>query len=1005
MIRRILTIVLISLPIFMFGQTSGKISGKVADADGNPLQGANITVEGTSIGTASNQDGAFVILNVPVGTYTLRCDYIGYSALIISNVAVSFGLTTGQDFGLVKSAIEGAVVKVRAEKPLINKNSTNTTRIVGAETIENLPLRGVESIIALQTGTVADDGNIYVRGSRAGDVAYYVDGVYMNNAYTLNNTSTVSNSAIEEIQFQSGGFSAEFGNVNGGVVNTTTKVGGSMLNLSGEIISGIGSSGSGTSDGLYSNGYKLYNVNLGGPLGDKIRYFVSIEGRMTEDSNPTKHPFYVMDRSEISWSRDSVWAGTDSAYYGFYLDGNLEGAWADFEIENAAFNTSLENVASDSLSGFNLIDVASKAVGDTTASIISGYSNDHYEYGSKPNSGNDRSTITGNLSIDLGAIRVKFGGLFNQSSGRSYNHSYSLLNNENNPRWENNTLSLYANLAVALSDKSYIKVSVSSFKFTDRYGDNTWWDQFNNYGNIIDGSYLRDAGKNPVNIQEFAYYSAFGSIYNDYDYNETSYIGLKTDFVNQMGNHEIKAGFDYRDNTIKYYRLAQPLEIAQEYDGKDVATITDQWIFETYRNAYAENLGYSVDGKESGVGFQDAGNPVILGAYVQDKIELEDLIVNVGVRYDYFNPNTQEAADWTDIYTKDGALDRETSGFKDVEAYTYINPRIGFSFPVSDKTKIHAQYGKFTQHPILNRLYLSDTRLASNLTQGNMTVSPNPSLKPEQTTQYEVGLTQQLGGYAALGITGFYKEVRDYTMMANLVASKVNGALFNWSQYMNGDFGVVKGMSFNLNMRRVNGLMANAGYTLSFAEGTGSDPASNWNIAWTGDTYPTMINPLEYDQRHTGSVMLDYRLGTDGGLMANTGVNLLYQFGSGTAYTPSLTESAIFGRGWYAPTAALNSAYKPWTSTLDLKIDRNINVAGYGVSVYLLVLNVLDTDNVDEVFPGSGDAGNDGYLNTLAGKTWVSGNPDAVDFYNARLQDPRNWDAPRQIRLGLSFKL
>jgi len=1005
MIRRILTIVLISLPIFMFGQTSGKISGKVADADGNPLQGANIIVEGTSIGTASNQDGAFVILNVPVGTYTLRCDYIGYSALIISNVAVSFGLTTGQDFGLVKSAIEGAVVKVRAEKPLINKNSTNTTRIVGAETIENLPLRGVESIIALQTGTVADDGNIYVRGSRAGDVAYYVDGVYMNNAYTLNNTSTVSNSAIEEIQFQSGGFSAEFGNVNGGVVNTTTKVGGSMLNLSGEIISGIGSSGSGTSDGLYSNGYKLYNVNLGGPLGDKIRYFVSIEGRMTEDSNPTKHPFYVMDRSEISWSRDSVWAGTDSAYYGFYLDGNLEGAWADFEIENAAFNTSLENVASDSLSGFNLIDVASKAVGDTTASIISGYSNDHYEYGSKPNSGNDRSTITGNLSIDLGAIRVKFGGLFNQSSGRSYNHSYSLLNNENNPRWENNTLSLYANLAVALSDKSYIKVSVSSFKFTDRYGDNTWWDQFNNYGNIIDGSYLRDAGKNPVNIQEFAYYSAFGSIYNDYDYNETSYIGLKTDFVNQMGNHEIKAGFDYRDNTIKYYRLAQPLEIAQEYDGKDVATITDQWIFETYRNAYAENLGYSVDGKESGVGFQDAGNPVILGAYVQDKIELEDLIVNVGVRYDYFNPNTQEAADWTDIYTKDGALDREISGFKDVEAYTYINPRIGFSFPVSDKTKIHAQYGKFTQHPILNRLYLSDTRLASNLTQGNMTVSPNPSLKPEQTTQYEVGLTQQLGGYAALGITGFYKEVRDYTMMANLVDSKVNGALFNWSQYMNGDFGVVKGMSFNLNMRRVNGLMANAGYTLSFAEGTGSDPASNWNIAWTGDTYPTMINPLEYDQRHTGSVMLDYRLGTDGGLMANTGVNLLYQFGSGTAYTPSLTESAIFGRGWYAPTAALNSAYKPWTSTLDLKIDRNINVAGYGVSVYLLVLNVLDTDNVDEVFPGSGDAGNDGYLNTLAGKTWVSGNPDAVDFYNARLQDPRNWDAPRQIRLGLSFKL
>ena len=201
MSRRILTIVLILLPILMYGQTSGKISGKVADADGNPLAGANIVIEGTSLGAASNQEGAFVILDVPVGTYTVRCDYIGFSALKISNVSVSSNLTTTQDFGLVKSAIEGQVVEVRAEKPIINKNATNTTRIVDSETIENLPLRGVESIVALQTGTVSDDGNIYVRGSRPGDLAYFVDGVYMNNPFTLNNTSTVSNSAMEEVQF------------------------------------------------------------------------------------------------------------------------------------------------------------------------------------------------------------------------------------------------------------------------------------------------------------------------------------------------------------------------------------------------------------------------------------------------------------------------------------------------------------------------------------------------------------------------------------------------------------------------------------------------------------------------------------------------------------------------------------------------------------------------------------------------------------------------------------
>ncbi len=1014
MIRRILTIVLISLPIFMFGQTSGKISGKVADEDGNPLQGANIIVEGTSLGTASNQDGAFVILNVPVGNYTLRCDYIGYSALIISNIAVSSGLTTAQNFGLTKSAIEGAVVEVRAEKPLINKSSTNTTRIVGSETIENLPLRGVESIVALQTGTVSDDGNIYVRGSRAGDVAYYVDGVYMNNAYTLDNTSTVSSSAMEEVQFQSGGFSAEYGNINGGIVNTSTKVGGSSLDVSGEFVSGLGAAGSGLDDGLYSNGYSLYNVSLGGPLGSKVSYFVNFEGRSTEDSNPTKHPFYAMDQTEITWSLDSVGVGTADAYNGLYLNGNLVGDWADLETSGAGFSTSLATVATDSISGYDVINVSNfwntgtseyLNSSDTTDYRITGYSNDLYKYGSKPNSGSDRTTLTGNLSFDLGSIRLKVGGLFNQTSGRSYNQSYSLLNNNNNPRTEDNTLSMYANMAVALSDKSYIKINASSFNYKDEFGDNTWWDKYNNYGDITANSYLRAAGKNPIPIYDFAYYSALGSVYDDYDYNETSYIGLKTDYVNQMGDHEVKTGFDYRNNTIKYYRLAQPMEIAESFSKSDAAPSDEQWIFETYRNAYAENLGYSVDGKDSGVGFQDAGNPVVLGAYIQDKIELEDLIVNIGVRYDQFNPNTQEATDWASIYMSNGAVDKAASGYRDVEAYTYINPRVGFSFPVSDKTKIHAQYGKFTQHPILNRLYLSDTRLASNLTSGNMTVSPNPSLKPEQTTQYEVGLAQQIGGYAALGITGFYKEVRDYTMMANIVGAKVNDALFSWAQYMNGDYGVVKGFSFNLNMRRVNGLMANASYTLSFAEGTGSDPASNWNIAWTGDTYPTMINPLEYDQRHTGSVMIDYRLGEDGGLLANTGVNLLYQFGSGTAYTPSMTESDIYGRGWYAPTAAVNSAYKPWTSTLDAKIDRSINIAGFDASVYLLILNVLDTDNVDEVYPGSGDPASDGYLDTYGGKTWATGNPDVVDFYNARLQDPRNWDSPRQVRVGINFGL
>ena len=87
---------------------------------------------------------------------------------------------------------------------------------------------------------------------------------------------------------------------------------------------------------------------------------------------------------------------------------------------------------------------------------------------------------------------------------------------------------------------------------------------------------------------------------------------------------------------------------------------------------------------------------------------------------------------------------------------------------------------------------MSDSELAANLTQGNMTVSPNGSLKPEKTTQYELGIAQQLGNIAAVDITGYYKEIRDYTMMANRSNAFVDGAQFSWAQYMNGDYGVVK---------------------------------------------------------------------------------------------------------------------------------------------------------------------------------------------------------------------
>ncbi|MEE9465526.1 MAG: TonB-dependent receptor, partial [Candidatus Neomarinimicrobiota bacterium] len=438
--------------------------------------------------------------------------------------------------------------------------------------------------------------------------------------------------------------------------------------------------------------------------------------------------------------------------------------------------------------------------------------------------------------------------------------------------------------------------------------------------------------------------------------------------------------------------------------------ITDnEWKFLAYRNAYTQNRGYSLDGKETdkyslATGATAPGKPVILGAYLQDKIEIEDMILNVGVRYDVFDFGAEVPATYETMTMTAGHIDREASGFKVEDAHTYLSPRIGFSFPVTDRTVLHAQYGTFVQHPQLARLYLSDTHLAANLTQGNMTVSPNGYLRPERTTQYEVGFAQQIGEFAALDITAYYKEVRDYVLMKNHIGATVDGAIFSWAQYVNGDYGVIKGFTVSLTARRTMGFRAQANYTLQWAGGTGSDVFTNFNQAWMGDdVYPSSINPLDYDQRHTGSVVVDYRAEERLLGLFNLGGNLLYSFGSGTAYTPARSQSEIFGRGWYAPVAGINSGNAPWTSSIDLRVDFD-NIVGTGVSAYVLVLNALNKKNILDVYETTGEAGSDAWLETPGGQIWQLGRQESAGYYEDRLvNDPTRWGPPRLVRVGLTY--
>jgi hypothetical protein len=739
------------LPAIVLAQTSGKLAGSVQSADGEALAGANVLVVGTSLGAATDEGGRFYILDAPVGNYSVQAQHIGYKTLTVNNIRVNPDLTTVQDFSLDVASVEGESVTVVAERPLINKNATNTTQIVDAEVIQALPLRDVSSVVNLQTGVV--DGHF--RGGRSGDNAYYVDGVLVKNRWSGGNlTTSLSQSGTEQISVQAGGFSAEYGGANGGVINVATKSGGDRISGGVEMVQDLGSTTPGLDkDALYSYGNQIFNFNVGGPLSNNIRWYLNAEIESSLDNSPSFAPAPFADvavYSQDQWEAmgyDTTYTPTSGNYATDLPTGMI---YAEQFVK--------DNTTMDSLK------VGGGSVYDTTYVTASNYAR---KYGPKRNSGDKTTKFFGNLLFDMSPLRIKVGGGYYGYDENTYSHSYQLLNWENNANYKSNHTYGYLNATFALSPKSYVKAIASLNMYHQEDGNPNLYgrDNIENLGKrstSVDAAtyYYRDHGQNTLAVPGLVNFSGYGSQIGDWVDRDQNTTGLRTDFVSQTGVHELKAGLEYYSTTIREYRMSQGREIYQNiamidtnYDGSvsieeagdyngdgvnDAADLAD-WNFAVYRNAYVHNIGYNIFGDETDSYAetdhgQEPGKPVEMRLYVQDKIELKDVVVQFGLAFESFNPNAQ-APDGTSegfdyVYTTNGRIDRNgapgdgplglaagTHAWKAVETHTAIHPRLGFAFPVTDKTVFHAQYGTYWQAPPMNLLYLSDTHLDANLTQ------------------------------------------------------------------------------------------------------------------------------------------------------------------------------------------------------------------------------------------------------------------------------------------------
>jgi outer membrane receptor protein involved in Fe transport len=226
----LLAVVTVVVPLGAIAGTTGKVTGRVADARGNPLAAVNVILIGVRLGAVTDDTGTYVILNVPPGTYSLKASLIGHVVVTVTGVVVSADRTTRHDLMLREEAVGLEEVVVTARRPVVESDLTSTRYTVRSEEIEKLPVQELQEVVNLQAGVV--DGHI--RGGRIGEVQYQVDGVSINNAYDNSAGLKIDRSLIEEVQVISGTFDAEYGQALSGVVNAVLKTGGESFQWNAE---------------------------------------------------------------------------------------------------------------------------------------------------------------------------------------------------------------------------------------------------------------------------------------------------------------------------------------------------------------------------------------------------------------------------------------------------------------------------------------------------------------------------------------------------------------------------------------------------------------------------------------------------------------------------------------------------------------------------------------------------------------------------------------------------
>lgn len=921
-------------------QTTGKIAGTVIEeATGEPLPGVNISIDGTTQGTATDVNGEYTIIGVRPGMYDVVASFVGFTTQRKEGVQVNVDLTSTVDFALTERIVEGEEVVVVAEADRVRKDLTSSEARVTSEAIDRLPVQDFGQVLQVQAGVTDRDG-LHIRGGRSSEVTVMVDGVPVTDSYDGSTAIELENEGIQELQVISGTFNAEYGNAMSGVINVVTKEG-RKDRIGGSVE-------------VYSGSYVVP-----GDGGEEFLLGV-------DQADYTSRGIPYREADVYSY------LPVDASHY-YNLAGTLEGPVLTDRITFFGYGRYFNN--DGWLYGANIYR-PDGSFGDSSLVPMNTYQKLSWQ-------GNLRFQLTNQMIVNLI-------GLGSNEESRPYDVFWRWAPDGRSQNFDNGT-DLKLKFTHLLGAETFYTLNVATFwreeesyRFANPFAD-AYNDILINPPDSIEvmpgvyQPYVTGGGR----------FARGGTDLGRYNRSTRSYFA-KADITSQVfRNHLMKIGAEFRYDQLDFTAF-----------GLIPDTTATGSIAEPFEPTFPPLSSYNYQQ------FEDV-QPVSGSAYIQDKMEFDNFIVNAGIRLDYFDSRATIPADPQDpniynpfkkihIYNDlngDGVIteeeetdanrqtleQREEYWWAETDAKFQLSPRLGVAYPITNEGVIHFSYGHFLQIPTLNRLFENFGYKIPNRS-GQYGPFGNPDLDAQKTVMYEIGIRQGLGDFV-FDITGYYRDVRDWVSTSRLIETELPGVTY--VVYANRDYANTRGLTVALNKQFVDSYGFDVNYTFQVVEGSNSDPAEQFFSAQNNEQPKLALLPLGWDQRH--KVAGSFYVGGSA-----WGASALAIWGSGFPYTPSYPEAAIYGND-VPPEFPANSRRIPSTFQLDLSAHYEFDVAGVQPRVFLQVFNVLDMRNPVNVFSDTGEPD----------LTFVQPFASVDPGYFVR---PEFYSEPRRMHLGVELK-